>query len=174
MALESPEEIQQFLVLSQKSNQDLRALCEGMELKAEGTREELIQRLLALNIQPQTDVFQPQLIALRTRFQGEEIAGAEEFMRRIRRVIYEGKNNNREFSILNGKNEPYLFKMRYAKLGEETRQMILASEMIYPHQSQRELVKMLKEDPNRFIFHIVNRQYGKDKTFIMLHVQPRS
>ena len=174
MALQTPEEIKQFLVLQAKSDNDLRALCEGMELDTVGTRDELITRLLSLTVTPQTDIFAPQLIALRTRFGGDAIPGADDFMQRMRRVIYNGKGNTKDFSILNGKNEPYLMSMRYAKLSEGTLLYILENNMIYPHQSQKELVKTIKENPTRFLFHIVNRQYGKDKTFIMLHSELRT
>jgi hypothetical protein len=170
MALETQEEIKQFLILQQKSDQDLKTLCEGMELSSEGSRDQLISKLLSLTVTPQTDIFQPQLIALRTRFGGESIPGTEDFMQRMRRLIYNGKGNTKDFSILNGKNEPYQMGMRYAKLSEGTLLYILGNNMIYPHQSQKELVKTIKEFPEKFLFHIVNRQYGKDKTFIMLHV----
>ncbi len=174
MALETPEEIEQYLILEKKKTEDLRMLCEGMQLSPEGERKELITRLLATKIQPQTDFLTAQMIALRTKVHGKEIPGAEDFMKRVRKVIFEGKGNTKDFSVLNGKNEPYIMQMRYARCTTQSLQFILDKEMIYPHAGQRELVKMIKREPLIFSFHLVQRTYGKNKTFIMLHVQPKA
>jgi hypothetical protein len=173
MALDTPEEINQYLILEKKTTNDLRALCEGMQLPPDGERRDLISRLMSTKIQPQTDFLSPQMIALRTKVRGVEIPGADEFMKRVRKVIFDGKTNKMPFSVLNGKNEKYLISMKYAKCSAESLKFILESGMIYPHASQRELVKMIQREPLIFSFNLVQRSYSQDKTFIMLHVQPK-
>lgn len=169
MSLDTAEEIQQFLILQQKSNEHLRVLCEGVELPTEGSRDELISRLMSLKVEPQMDYLLPQIVALRTKIHGNEIPGAEDFMRRARKAIFEGKGNMKDFSVLNAKGESYMMAMRYAKCLPGTLELLFKKDMVYPHPSQRELIKIIKKDPDMFTFHLVQRSYGKVKTFVMLH-----
>ncbi len=173
MGLDTPEEIQQFLTLQKMSDNQLRNLCEGMELPSDGGRDELVTRLVNTKIVPQTDFMAPQMIALRTKIHNKEIPGAEDLMKRARKIIFDGKNNVKDFAVLNGKMESYMLGMRYAQCSKETLDLILNKGMIYPHPSQRELVRIIKKDPDVFNFCIVQRPYAKNKTFIMLHVSPK-
>ena len=174
MSLDTKEEIEQYLLLENKSDSELKAICEGMELPLTGERRDLINRLMGMKIQPQLDFMYPQMIALRTKIHGTEIPGADAFMKLARKTIFDGTNNKREFSVLNEKGQPYTMVMKYAKCSEQTMALLFQKNMIYPHQAQRELVRLIQKEPSLFVLHLVQRSYGKDKTFIMLHSEPRA
>ena len=58
----SKDQIQNYLVLSKKTEIELRAICEGLNLSIEGNKDSLFARLLEESIKPQYDVIAPQAI----------------------------------------------------------------------------------------------------------------
>ena len=109
----SVDELKQSLMLIEKSTQDLALLCEGMGLLSNGSKQELVKRLLALNIPSQSPINLPQLLALRTKFLNKRIPEVLSFLEEIRKSIDLGDNNFRKFSVLNSKGEQYYLNLRY-------------------------------------------------------------
>jgi hypothetical protein len=172
MSLTSADEIRQYLILQKKTIQDLVVLCEGLDLDTQGTKQELIKRLIELKTISQLSPFVPQLIALRTKFDGKPIPGAFALLERVRKAIEAKPDNLKEFSVLNALGQSYTQYFRFLNITHCSLKTLIQSNMFYPIEAQRDLVTRVKTDPDKFLFHWVNKTFG-DRSFIMLHCQPK-
>lgn len=172
MELRSPDQIKQFLTLSKKNEAELQAICEGLNLSTEGTKKELLDRLLSQNFIPQRDLGSPQLIALRTVDERRQpIEEAREAMLQWRKFIFDhGKVGDFQFS--NNKGESYKLRMKYIRLKQETLKKILENEWYLKREYNQDLIAALKAAPENFISAVVLRK-RQETNWLMLYVEPR-
>jgi len=175
MAVETSEQVKQFLILSQKTASELRAICEGLKLDVSGEQSELLDRLIQLGAPEQVDFMQPQMIPLRTRDEnGQVIAKAESAIKHWRYQIYNAKNNYKEFTMLNSKGKLYTARMKYILCPNTILQAVLKDKWYDPrYTGQNELIALLETTPERFNVAIVQRTNQKGSSWIMLHVEPK-
>lgn len=173
--LETKSEVEQYITLQQKSETQLRAICEGMKLKTDGTKEDLIDRLASLGIKEQRSVLVPQAIPLRTRdSQMQPLNAAIEAMRHWRKLIFNAKGNIKEFHLLNSKGDQYSANLRYIRCGQDTLMKIIHDQWFLPLEQNRDLISVLKDKPEQFEANIVQKPDGKGSFWLMLHVQARA
>ena len=171
MELRSPDQIKQFLNLNKKNESELQAICEGLNLSLDGTKKELISRLLSQGIVVQRDLTIPQLIALRTVDDRKQpIEEAREAMLQWRKFIFDsGKIGNFKFS--NAKGQSYTTRMKYIKLKTETLQKILDNGWYLEQEYNRDILSALKAAPENFTSAIVLRKRKEGINWLMLYVE---
>lgn len=176
MSIETKEQVEQFILLQSKTKEELRAICEGMQLGTEGQKTDLLNRLMALEEpQYQRNVARSQAIPLRTRGQnGEPLPAAMETMKQWRKLIFEGKKNEKEFGLINSYGKDYKAKLRYAKCNSQTLGVILKKGWYMAHTSQRDLVNLLKSNPDRFNLTIVRKSDRQGNSWLMLHCEVKA
>lgn len=172
--LDNEQDIAAFLVLQQKTDQELQIIAKNFQLPVNLSRIEIIKALQASKPEPQLDFKQPQVVPLRTTKNGVPIPGATEFLKKCRAVIFNGKTNTKEFKLLNSKGELYSLKMKYARCSNNALKRILDQEYYFTHNMQKELLKEIKENPEIFDIHVVNKPRQAGGTFIMLHVSRKT
>lgn len=173
--LETKNDVEQFLTLQKKPEMELRAICEGMGLKTEGTKEQLINQLVSLEIQEQRSVLVPQAIPLRTRDNNmQPLDAAIETMRHWRRLIFRAKDNVKEFQLLSNKGKPYAVSLQYLRCSTETLQKIIEKGWFLPLDYNKDLIELLRTDPDKFIASIIQKPDSKGSSWLMLHVVPRA
>ena len=175
MAIETKEQVEQFIALQAKNETELRALCESLKLPTEGNREYLLSQLLSLEApQFQRSVVQPQVIPLCTRGpNGNPLQSAIETMKKWRRLIFEGVDNIRQFELFNKDGKSYSTELRYAKCTQKTLKTILKQGWYMAHTNQRDLIKLLKECPEKFDINIVRKADRQGNSWLMLHIAPQ-
>jgi hypothetical protein len=176
MAIETSEQVKQFLILSQKNAAELRAICEGLKLETTGDQETLLDRLVQLGAPQQVDFMQPQMIPLRTRDErGKSIEPAAKAIYHWRGQIFNAKNNYKEFKMLNSRGQLYNMKMRYILCNNTILQKILDEKWYDPrYTAQGELINLLRSSPERFNVSIVQRTSQKGTSYVMLHAEPKA
>jgi len=176
MAIETAEQIQQYLVLQDKTETELRAICEGLELSTEGSKEELLERVTSKQYTQQTDVLLPQAIPLRSRDdEGNLIELAQKTYNKWRRLIYNTQKNWKEFKLLNAAGKEYSINMRYIRISPLALKKILEDKWYDPRYiKQRELLDCLRTNPEDFNVAIIQKFNSSGNSWIMLHVCPRA
>ena len=176
MAIESSEQVKQYLILAKKSADELRAICEGLELETTGDQATLLDRLIQLGAPQQSDVIQPQMIPLRTRDErGDLMPQAHNAIQHWRRQIFMAKGNYKEFTMLNSHGAMYTMQMRYILCPNDVLQKILKDRWYDPrYTAMDELVSLLQTSPEKFCVSIVQRTSKKGSSYIMLHAEPRA
>ena len=174
--IDNREKIEQFLYLRAKEDSELRAICEGMQLSTEGTTDEMIRRIVNTSPgSPQTNPALPQAISLRSRDnQGETILQAVVAFKKWRKLIFDGKGNVKEFSLLNGEGKPYKQKMKYILCSQEAAVAIIRNEWYFQHDSQKDLLNLISSQPENFNFAIVRKHNKSGNSFLMLHCEPKA
>lgn len=175
MTIETQDHIQQFLTLQKKSETELKAICEGLKMSTEGTKEELIEQILQLpNVHQQAPVIKAQAIPLRTRDdRSEPLEDAIKAFKGWRKMIFESRSNMKEFQLLNGKGKPYNRRMKYLNCSDKTALHIIRKGWYLPLDHHRDLIEMLKEEPSNFLLHIVQKPDSSGNSWLMLHVEPK-
>ena len=167
-------EIGQFLALQAKSVQELQELCTKLNLKPEGSQADLVDRLMGYAKQASPQKLHPQAIPLRTiDASGSPIPQAVETFKRWRKLIFNAKNNTREFGLVNGKGNPYKAKLRYIRCSEETLKALLERKWYFAHPSQEPMINALRERPQDFTVNIIQKPSAKGSSFIMLHAEEK-
>lgn len=169
--LENPTQVQQFLTLQKKDLRELQDLCEGRSLPTQGEKEVLIERLLEANSEPQTSIFEAQAIPLRTRTQKGTIPKAPETFKRWRKLIFEGRGNEREFSLLNNNGKPYTINLKYIKCPSKVLQQIIDRGWFLPLENHRDILHAAKTSPDRFDANIIQKPDKNGKGWLMLHLE---
>jgi len=171
--LETRTEVEQYLLLQKKSEQELRVVCGEMDLKTEGTKEQLIDQLASLETKQQRSILVPQAIPLRTRDENmQPLDAAIETMRHWRKMIFTAKNNVKQFKLLSREGKPYTTDLPYIKCSTETLKKIIEKGWILPLDYNRDLIGLLKTEPDRFIANIIQKPDSKGKSWLMLHLTP--
>lgn len=176
MSVETPEQVEQFLKLQSKDVPELQAICEGLQLDTAGSKADLIDRLVALaDARPQRDVTLPQAIPLRTRDDHEQlIPGTVDTFKKWRKLIYEAKGNLKEFSLVNSRGKQYTARLRYILCSENTLKFILEKRWYLPHNNQKDLINLLKAQPENFQLCIVQKPSSNGNSWLMLHCEPKA
>lgn len=169
--LENSSQVKQFLDLQKKELRELQDLCEGLKLSPDGEREALIERLLEASSEPQSSIFQPQAIPLRTRTSKGTITQAPETFKRWRRLIFEAKGNTREFSLLNNNGKPYTINLKYIRCPSKVLEQIIQRGWILPLEAHREILHAAKTSPERFEANIIQKPDRNGKGWLMLHLE---
>lgn len=176
MAIETAEQIQQYLVLQEKQETELRAICEGLELSTEGTKDELLERITSKQYIQQTDILLPQAIPLRSRDDsGELIELAHKTYNNWRRLIYNTEKNWKEFQMLNASGKQYSVKMRYIRISPKALKKVLEDKWYDTRYiKQIELIDCLKTNPEDFNVTIIQKFNSSGNSWIMLHAEPKN
>jgi len=176
MSVETKEQVEQFILLQGKDEEELRAICEGMKLSTKGKKPHLLQRLMSLqDPQYQRSVARPQAIPLRTRGpNGQPLPAAMETMKKWRRLIFEGRRNTKEFSLINSRGKSYKARLRYTKCGRKSLDTILEKGWYMAHTSQRDLVNLLKNRPENFNLSIIQKPDSQGNSWLMLHCEAKA
>ena len=176
MPVETPKQVEQFLLLQSKKEPELQAMCEAFKLDTTGSKAELIDRLVS-NQDPQfqRNPARPQAIPLRTRGpNGNPLPHATEVLKHWRKTIFHGKNNVRSFTLINSRGDNYQQKMRFAKCSPVALKVILENNWYMAHTSQRELLNMLDTHPEKFDLNIVQKPDSQGNSWLMLHCAPKA
>lgn len=171
--LETPSQIDQFLVLQKKTDEELRALCEAVSLSLEGKRDELVKRLVGVVTDPQNDPFAPQLLALRIMIDQKEIPGAIELLQKCRASIWKHKQW-KVFTILNNSGGFYQSRMPTIRCSASTFQKLESMDCLWPGTSQKKLLENLRCSLSNYLIHFVARKGKGNKGFLMLHCQVKN
>jgi len=173
--LDSTQQVEQFMMLRGKDESELQAMCEGLNLEPEGTKEELIRRLVQFGeATPQKDILVPQAIALRTNDDhGQRMQQAYDAIKLWRKQIFEAKDNYREFTLTDTKGRTYTSRMRYIACAARALEVIIDKVWYHPETSQKDLIALLRGHPNRFEVNIIQRSTENGGSYIMLHVEPQ-
>ena len=176
MAIETSEQVKQFLILSKKAASELKAICEGLQLDPAGNRETLLDRLVQLGAPQQVDFMQPQMIPLRTRNErGDLIPQVDTAIKFWRYQIFNAKDNYKEFTMLNSHGALYSMEMRYILCPNHILQKILKDKWYDPrYTAQNELINLLQTSPEKFNVTIVQRTTKKGNSYVMLHVETKA
>lgn len=174
MPLDNKAYVKQFLTLVEKSDLELSAIIEGMGDKPASTREEMLKQLLSFNVTPQVRLT-AQALPLRTRGpQGLPIEDASFAFQNWRKQIFQNRNNARSFQLLNGKDKPYSVTLSYIKCEPKTLSFILENGLLMPLDKFRDIINLLKENPERFTTNIIRKPDSKGNSWLMLHVEPKT
>lgn len=176
MAIETREQVEQFILLQSKSVEELRALCESLKLDLNGQKDELLKRLISVDGHEfQRDVTRPQIIPLCTRGpSGQPLEAAAETMKKWRRLIFEAKGNTKEFCLINSNGQSYATTLKYIKCGPKALAAILNGGWLMARPHQRDLLQMLKKYPEQFEFNIVRKPDTHGNTWLMLHCEAKA
>lgn len=173
--LETKSEVDQFITLQKKNTTELKAICEGMKLETDGSREDLIDRLLTLDFIEQRPILVPQAIPLRTRnCNSQPLDAAINAMRYWRKLIFEAQGNRKEFQLLNSKGKPYSAKLRYIRCSSETLYQIIKGGWYLPLKHNQDLIELLLKETEKFEASIIQKPDGQGNSWLMLHVQPKA
>ena len=174
MPVENTEQVKQYFILQDKSELELRAICEGMKLKTHGVKQDLINRLLSLEIPHQESVLVPTVIPFRTRDNNmQPMEAAANMLRKWRKVIFNAHGNMTEFQLVNSKGKAYSMELKYLECGTRTLKYILDHKWLAPLQNHRELVQMLERKPEDYVTRIVRKPDSKGNTWMMLHCEAK-
>lgn len=172
MSISSDAQVRYFLLLQKKNIEELQAISRPFGLSIEGSKEELIERLVCLEgVQQQQDTTRPQAIPLRTRDdKGQPLPKATETMKKWRKAIFDGKDNVKKFQLINSKNKDYFLDLKYATCSREILQVILDKKWYLAHPSQRDLINLLISTPEIFVTNIVKKPDSKGNSWLMIHI----
>lgn len=175
MSISSDAQVRYFLLLQQKTIEELRAISKPFGLSTEGNKEEIIERLVCLEgVQHQQDTTKPQAIPLRTRDnKGQPLLNATETMKKWRKAIFDGKDNTRRFQLINSKGKNYFLDLKFATCSQKILQVILNKKWYLAHPSQRDLINLLNSTPEMFVVNIVKKPDSKGNSWLMMHVETK-
>jgi len=175
MLEQTKEDVENFLNLYPKTEVELKAICEGMKLAVDGSKDDLIRRLMSdTKIIQQADITQPQAIPLRTRdIVGNPLEEATLVLKNWRSLINRGTKNIKKFQLLSKRNKEYSLDLRYATCKTETLQTILDKNWFLAQPHQKDLIRLLKTCPEKFVCNIIQKPDIKGQQWIMLHVSVR-
>jgi len=174
MTMENKAQVQKFLSLYSKTELELRAMCEGLELDTGGDKADLISRLIILNASQQTSVIQPQAIPLRSRDEKQRpLKAAVQAMKDWRRAIFQAQGNIREFGLINNNGTPYVLNMKFARCSLKTLDIIIRHRWYMPLQRYTDIIELVKKSPDKFHIHIIQKPGYGGSTWLMLHIEPR-
>lgn len=173
--IDNSEKIEQFLHLRSKTLPELRAICEGLSIETEGSETELINRIIGTSPNtPQVNPTLPQAISLRSRNDlGETNLQAVAMFRKWRKQIFEGRGNVREFGLLNAEGESYQQRMKFIPCDVALASSLIKKEWYFPHDSQKDLLNLIRNQPENFNFAIVRKENTNGSSFLMLHCAPK-
>lgn len=171
--MNTQNQIEQFLMLHQKSLVQLQDICSKMNLITTGKSEELLDRILGYRDTKHTDKIYAQAIPLRTiDDNGEQVLEAIEVIKRWRKLIFEASGNRKEFPLLNSQGKQYTAQLWYVRCSQHTLETILNRKWYFIQPSQQSLLDALRSDPEQFEINIVQKPSGKGNSWIMLHALP--
>lgn len=176
MSVETPKQVEEFLLLQSKKESELQAMCEAFQLDTAGNKADLIDRLVSTQEpQYQRNPARPQAIPLRTRGpDGKPLPHASEVFKQWRKAIFHGKKNLKSFTLINSRGQDYQQKLRYAKCSPAALKVILENHWYMAHTSQRELVNLLNSHPENFSLTIVQKPDSQGNSWLMLHCEPKA
>jgi hypothetical protein len=166
------ESIKKWLQLQSKDESSLKTICRTLNLSEDGKKEELVNNIIngtRANTKP--DEFLPQLVPLRTRDkQSNLVQEAATCFKNWRRLIFQSKEA-KEFLILNNQGKNYKLRMKYLGCSRETALEIIERKWHLPTAFQTKLIEAIRQKPEAFEFHIVQKPSKDSGSFIMLHVR---
>ena len=175
MILESADSIQQFITLGTKSEVELKAICEGYGLSINGSKNDLINRLIG-SFTEQTNVLSSQAISLKTTdSNGNLIPKRIETIKRWRKILFNRRSVKKEFKLIGPNGDTYIKKLSFLACPQQTLQVIIREkwcEGYYTHQ--RDLLNALERNPDAFNTHIISKPTSDGSYFVMLHCEVKN
>lgn len=168
----SPQEIKQFIFLQQKSENELRSICEGLSLKTDGSHKDLIKRLTSIESSPQTNILKPQAVPLYSKKRQGPLIDAQTNFKKWRDLLFSEKNF-KKFELINSKGDSYKATMRYIICTVQDVELILQNDYLSDRSDYHDLVNLLKVQSDKFELNIVNKKDTKGNSWLMLHCIPR-
>lgn len=173
MNIRTSEQVRQYLALRIKDLSELQAICEGFSLSTEGTKEELLARLVDQDMAMKRDIMEPQLIALRTvDSMGKPLEEAKRMMLQWRKNIFEfGKVAT--FQLKSERGNSFSTRMKYVHLKLETVKRILDNSWYLEQVYNKDMLTALKAAPENFSVALVLRKREQGSNWLMLYISPR-
>jgi len=171
-AMETEEQVQQFIILMEKNEIELRAICEGMELDVSGSKEELVNRVVSQELKQEHDPLLPQAIPLRSRTEDPTLTPIiAKVYKAWRKDIFDLCQAPKEFKLVDSRGKQYVQSMRYL-YASGSLSWIISNKLYDPaYVDQETLIDYLTKKPGDFEAHIVQKETGSGKSFLMLHVE---
>lgn len=171
--------IQLFLQMKEREFNDLQYECIRLGLPHDGTKEDLIRRLVN-TVGVQQNVEAPQAFAIRS--QGDQ--EAQEFVRAANaRILPQDPQTGkvlrdkmlvRTFQFLDRDGNNYEMDCPCVQLRDETTAKMVEKNWLFALDSQRNLIAALREKPADFICHLIRKKTTDDGRFyLMVHVVKR-
>lgn len=169
--LDSKSEIDEFLVLSEKSDDELKTIAESLSLPSNQSREVLIKSILG---KPKRDITdQPQVLALVTRRNGKSIPGAAALIKEYRELIFNENTQYGLFSIANDKGKVFSYKLPYIKALEYHQDQIFNRDIYIRHEFQEDFIQRVRQNPQQFEFNFICKKTDNGNSWVMLHIQKK-
>tara|TARA_Y100000310_G_scaffold339554_1_gene432564 strand:- start:407 stop:949 length:543 start_codon:yes stop_codon:yes gene_type:complete len=173
--VESPEDVTKFLHLQQLELSELKTQCKaiGHEVTDE-SKPALIKMIMKGKNEPiPSQGLLSQGIPLRSKDRhGKTIPGAIKNYKHWRNIIFnEVVDNLKDFDFVNKDGKQYSTKVWYVKCDIGTATHIIQNKWHSTYESQKDLIQQIKQDPNQFVYHIVQKNAGNGNNFLMLHCQ---
>lgn len=165
------EEIKNYLILSQKSEDELLVIHKSLELPPVD-KSKLLDSLLELQPVKKIDIYLPQVIPLRLqKADGTEIPLARQTFLAWRKRLFAVRNiNMKEFKLLTNNGKQYTARFVYLPISVLALHTIIKEGWIYPQTQQAELVKALLDTPEKFEVNIIQKK-NAGKSYLMIHSQ---
>jgi len=168
------KKIQEFLNLKSQSVELLQERARDLNLDDSGDVTELARRISKYSLVEQVSI-QPQAFALKSQSNTE----AQQFMRRanarilpqdLHGRVVKSRVKKRAFLFADKKGKQYSADCPFVQLRNETAQLILDKEWIYPLDNQKELISEMRSNINKFNCSLIRKQTSSDgKFYLMLH-----
>lgn len=173
MTVENADQIKQLMALCTKSEDELRAICEGLNLNTEGDSAMLVDRLTSIETNAQANIGIGQTVPLRTKDDHmNTLELAKDAMLQWRKMIFES-GGTKDFSLVNSKGKQYSLQMKYIKCSNDTLRKIIKKGWYLPLDQYRDLIDVVMDEPDRFTASIVQKPAGHGKSWLMLHLEPK-
>ena len=173
--VESPEDVTKFLHLQKLNLDELKTQCKtiGLEVTDE-SKPSLIKMIMKGKSKPTySQGLLPQGLPLRSKDKyGKAIPGTTTNYKHWRNIIFnEASNNLKDFQFVNKDGKQYSARVWYIKCSLDTAIHVIQSKWYSTYESQKDLIQQIKQEPNRFDYHIVQKNAGNGNNFLMLHCQ---
>lgn len=172
VAVESSEAVEKYLHLHALTLDELQSQCKLEGHIVTDDKSSLINMIMkGKHVSKVSHGLLPQAIPLRSRDrQGKEIPGTAKNYREWRKMIF--KVSSLDYFLLLDKNsKEYSGKAWNIRSDSATAKYIIDNKWYSAYEIQEELIQGIKENSNRFDYHIIQRNAGNGNNFLMLHCQ---
>ena len=171
--VESPEDIEKFLHLQTLDIDKLKTQCEADgHTITNSSKLSLIKLIMEKESESKlSHGLLPQAIPLRSRDKhGKEIVGTAKNYREWRKMIFK-VSNLKYFQFLDKDSKEYSGKAWNIPSSSNTAKYIIDNDWYSVYEIQKELVQEIKQNPDQFAYHIIQKNAGNGNNFLMLHCQ---
>ena len=160
VTVESPDDVAKFLQLQTLTIEELKLQCKNNNIEEDqGSKASLIKMIMASQVKPvKSQGLLPQGIPLRSKdANGRLIPGTSKNYKKWREIIFQTKDNLKDFQFLNKEGKQYSSGVWYIKCHSDTAKHILENKWHSIYESQKDLIKQIKQNSEQFHFHIIQK-----------------